>query len=439
MTTNRNQNKAQLASLCHSFADRAELETIEPIGDVALAILRDSGGDMSRAKAQLIESVRAGKHVELRARIIGFRQKDGHPNKNFLRFKSSKLADIAASFARKPFLLNHNKWDQEARQGTIESSEAAALAGGWTGFRMGLHVVKPHGVISILDGTLDMFSIGWDPRGAVICTAHGVDVRSRKSCYWTEGCYPGKLVEIDGASKIAEYEWQTTEGLEVSGVNTPAVSGTKIEEIRTALAAELEIADHEPSRKDPPMRFPLLLAALSVNVAGDLSETDDATLARAAKELADGKLAAEQERDAALERAKTAEKSLADERAKTAKLEATQLDALLESKGYKAGKLIRGKDKDGKSTPSPREPRLRRIFNEDGLSAVEAELAEMPAITGAGRDPILADEDPNPRSVTRGEIPSSVLASTAKQLGLKPEDLEAHHNQLAGRDSGENN
>lgn len=187
------------------------------------------------------------------------------------------------------------------------------------------------------------------------------------------------------------------------------------------------------------MKFPLLLAALTVaNADAELTATDDARLAEAARELASGKLAAEQERDAAIKRAELAEGKRAELEAKLAELETAKVDAVLEA-AYKAGKLIRGKDKDGKSTPSPREVRLRKIAKLDGLSALEAELAEMPVVAPVGRVE-LGDEDPNPRPSVGAAIPSNVLASTAKQLGIKPEELEAHHNILSGRDnSGGNN
>jgi hypothetical protein len=435
----RSDKEAPAAPMfCQSFADAATLESIEPIGDVAAAILRDNAGELTpKAKTALIEAVRAGKHVELRARAITFRQRDGSPNKNHLRFKSSKLGEIAASFVGKPFLVDHAKWSQSARKGTILESEAVPLAGGWVGFRQVLHVVKPDAVISVLDGTLDVFSIGWDPRGQVICTAHEVDVRSRKSCYWTEGCYPGKLVDIDGEKKIAEYEWQSTEGLETSGVNAPAVTGTKIENVKAALAAELgllESPDPEPNERPATMPFPNLSKALALST---LTEADDEKASSVVSELRSELAGATSERDAAIKRAELAEGELKTLRAKVTELEGGRVDAVLEEKGYKAGKLIRGRDENGKPTPSAREVRLRRIAREDGLSQLEAELAEMPVAVPVGRAELEEGVDPNPRA-SSGPLPKTVLASTAKQLGIAPEELEQHANHLSGRARGDN-
>jgi hypothetical protein len=418
-----------------SFAEVATLESIEALGPVAEAALREAGGKLEDARASLIEAVRSGKHVELRVRATVFRQKDGHPNKNFVRFKSSKLADIASSYVGKPFLLNHDKRSQEARMGTIESSELAALPGGWSGFRQTIRVVKPHAVVSVLDGTIDRFSVGWDPSGQVMCTLHKVDVRSRAAC-WRDGCYPGKATEVDGETKIAEYEWQSTEGTESSAVNAPAVSGTKIDNI-AALAEALGLSTPEPE-KDPSMKFPLLLAALGVTIRGDITEDRDAELAEAVGDIKTEVKAAQQERDAAVKRATEladGAKEVTTLRARVAELEGAKVDGVLEG-AYKSGKLIRGKDDKGKPTPSLREKRLRRIATVDGIEALDAELAEMPVVVPVGRVELDAD-DPNPRA-THGSIPASVLASTAKQLGIKPEDLEAHANQLSGRDGGEN-
>lgn len=456
MATNKNPtDPVDIASfLFVSSAERGELEGFEVVGGGAEvnAILRnnDPGVLDSKAKAALIEAVRAGKHVELKVRATTFRQKDGHPNKNALRFKTSQLGNIASSFTGKPFLVDHAKWAQSARKGTILESEGAPLAGGWFGFRQHLHVVKPDAVISVLDGTIDAFSIGWDPRGVVICTAHGVDVRSKQSCYWTEDCYPGKLVEVDGEKKIAEYEWQTTEGLEVSGVNSPAVSGTKIENV-SQLAAELGLTrppNHEP-RNRPMKRFTLLLAALAIPSKrhAELGELDDdkldARLADSVTELRGELTAANEEKAAAIKRAELAEKAsgdVADKLARLAELEAKEIDHALELQGYKAGKLIRAKDKDGKDAASAREPRLRRIAKEDGVPAMLAELAEMPVVVPVGKA-VLREDDPNPRPAALGvgEIAPAALSSVAAQLGLEEKDLVEHHNRLSGRDGGGSN
>ena len=418
-----------IGSMCRSFAELGELEAIEVEGAGA-AILRDSGGVLdAAAKAKLIEAVRGGSHVELSIRAITFRQRDGSPNKNHLRFKRSKLGDIATSFVGKPSLVDHDKHSQSSRIGTITASEAVPLPGGWTGFRQTIRVVKPHAVISVLDGTIDRFSIGWDPRGTVICTVHKVDVRSRASCYWKEDCYPGKSVEVDGKAEIAEYEWQSTEGLETSGVNTPAVTGTKIEDIRTALAAELSLSiepEHSDDyRKDPRMN----LAAMLATVLGANATLSEADLVRGVEDLKSGKLAAEQERDSAIKRAELAESKIAE--AQAAEL-STKVDAIL-ADAYKAGKLLKSRDKvTGAALASPRETFLRRIAKSDGLAALEAELAEYPIVVPVGRV-VLDEVDPSPKA-SSGPLSASVLASTAKQLGLSVDELTTHANTLSGLD-----
>jgi phage head maturation protease len=239
----------------------------EPLISSVLAIT--AGGETLRAgdpaeRNKLIESVRAGKQLPLDVLATTFRQKDGTPNRRFLRFKPGALAAVAKSYVGMPLILDHNAWDQQARIGTITASELVQDAGGQA-FRQTLNIVKPEAVISVLDGTIDRFSIGWSGTGPVHCTVHQLDVRGRGSC----GCWPGDKVLVDGVSKTVEYEFQSAEGTEVSAVNVPAVKGTGISDVRAALAAErdrglLVLPEHRrtsaPSRSPAPTRRPQLEA-----------------------------------------------------------------------------------------------------------------------------------------------------------------------------------
>jgi hypothetical protein len=207
-------------------------------------------------RRELIKKSRAGEHIELTLRARTFRQKDGAPNKSYLRLNPAKLSSIAESFAGKPVLLDHRSWSQEARVGTILDSRAEAQGHGWIAFLQTLQVVKPEAVISVLDGTLDRFSIGWSRLGAVMCTAHKVDVTKRGAC----GCWPGDRVEVDGVKHTVEFEFSDAEGTETSGVNTPAVSGTRIEDVRAALSAEIGL-DLERAAGELRVYSPALVAA----------------------------------------------------------------------------------------------------------------------------------------------------------------------------------
>ena len=224
---------------CRSDALLADLAgKIEVIGWPGGTTLEAApGGDLDRRR-ELITSVRGGQHVELAITARTYRQKDGAPNRRGLRFATAVLGELAASFVGMPLLRDHDAGAQDARIGTVTASELSVDGGtGWASFVQVLQIVKPDAVISVLDGTLDRFSIAWAPTGPVLCSVHGTDLRSRDAC----GCWPLDVVQVDGASHVVEFEFQSAEGTEVSAVNVPAVKGTKIDDVRAALAAELDL------------------------------------------------------------------------------------------------------------------------------------------------------------------------------------------------------
>lgn len=397
---------------------RSEYELVAPETDIVIVgkltadvpeTLKAGAADSSARKRELIKAVRAGEHLELSIRARTFRQKDGRPNKNFLRLNPARLGEIAATFAGQPMLLDHNKWSQRSRVGTITASEAEAQGHGWTAFMQTLQVVKPDAVISVLDGTLDRFSIGWAATGAVLCTAHKVDLRSRNAC----GCWPGDKVALDGVEHIVEYEFQSAEGIETSGVNVPAVSGTRIEDVRAALAAELGI----PKSKGQDMD----LVAILAGILGCAANAPD--VQRAVEVAHRGRLAAEQERDTARTELAEAKKTAL---AAVAKSLATEVNALI-ADAYKAGKLRYGRDDEGKPTPSSKEERLRRIAKEDGVKGLRAELDEMEVVIPLGKRELDANDH---REHAGGEL-SQALVDVAAQLGLDPKDLEAEYSRFA--------
>lgn len=420
------ERSAQRISVC-----RSAFELLAPEQDIV--IVGGPGGTLKANRAldvdkrrEIIKAVRGGDHVELQVRARTFRQRDGSPNKNFLRLNPEKLAEAAASFVNKPMLLDHRSWSQGARVGTILESEAQQQGHGWTAFVQTLHVVKPDAVISVLDGTLDRFSIGWSRNGgAVLCTVHKVDVTKRGSC----GCWPGDVVDVEGAKQTVEFQWQTPEGTEVSGVNDPAVSGTRIEDVRAALAIELNLQRHEQLSEGIVMNLVTTLAAILGCAA------TDAEVSRAAEkiknELADEKrarLAAEQERDTARTERDTAKKTAA---AAVAKSLATQVDGLIEG-AYKAGKLRYGRDDEGKAIPSKREARLRRIAKDDGIDALKAELDDMEVVVPLNKRQL--DDDGSRGGGDSNE--GGALASVAEQLGLDVKDVQAEYDNLYAKQEG---
>jgi hypothetical protein len=407
---------------CRSIGELITLDAVEIIGGPnGLTALLATDPDKDEKRRELISSIRGGKHVELAASAVTFRQRDGSPNANFLRHKPSRLGALAESFKKMPLLVDHAKWAQRSRIGTITKSELADLPHEWSGFRQQLHVVKPDAVISVLDGTLDRFSIGWRPTGPVLCTVHKTDIRSRNSCR----CWPGDRVELDGKEQITEYEYQSAEGVETSAVNVPAVSGTKIEDVRAALAAELNLQLEGPRT----MQFTRLAAILGLVALS--TEADEDRAIRAVEDIKRGKLAAEQERDTARTELKSAIEKTAQLAASTIKV---TVDAMLED-AYRNGKLLYSREGEtGKALPSPREARLRKIAERDGVDALRAELAEMPQIAPVNKK-VLGDNLPEPIKFD-GSLSSSVLESTARQLGLEPKDLEATAAAMYGTKEG---
>lgn len=421
---------ADAATFALDALDGIRVIGIRPeLGDGALSsrlelagALKAGGGKLSdEVRKELITRIRGGEHVELEFSAITYRQKDGFPNRNGLRFKPSKLAKIARSWKNKPALVDHRSWAQGARIGTLVDSELVELGDGWVGFRQTFRVVKPEAVISVLDGTIDRFSIGWAATGPVHCTIHGGPVF--EACR----CWPLDQLEIDGELKIAEYEFTSAEGDETSAVNTPAVSGTKIEDVRAALAASLKQTHERPD----PMAFPRLAAVLSLAA---LTETDDERAASSVEEIKRGKLAAEAERDTYKARALAAEGSLAkadeERKAAEAKLTAREVDTVIES-AYTAGKLIAKRDAAGARIPSKLEEGLRKIGTSLGLEPLKAHVEDLPVVVPLGqrRDELAAAEvaDNAPSS-----IPSPVLASVSAQLGLDAKEVAQNAALAAG-------
>jgi hypothetical protein len=230
------------------------------------------------------------------------------------------------------------------------------------------------------------------------------------------------MVEIDGANHVVEFQWQTPEGTETSGVNDPAVSGTRIEDVRAALAAELGTSRSGENS----MNLVTTLAAILGCAATDVEVTRAAE--KQSRDLAEakrGQLAAEQERDGFKAEVETAKKTAA---AAVAKSLATEVNALIEA-AYKGGKLRYGRDEEGKAIPSKKEARLRRIAKEDGIAGLKVELEEMDAIVPIAKR-TLDDGDPV-REFDAGEF-GSELDKVAAELGLDPKDVQAEYANMIG-------
>ena len=375
-------------------------------------------------RSKLIEAVRSGRHLELEVPAIVFRQQIGKPNKNGLRFSTKSLPKVAASYAGKPMLVDHRSWMQSSRIGTIAASELVDgkldTEPGGAAFRQIFRVVKPEAVISVLDGTIDRFSIGWDATGAVICTAHGTEV-------FTEcDCWPLETVKIDKQSVIVEYEFTQAEGDETSSVNSPAVSGTKIEDVRAALAAQLRKTPK--ARKHRPMAFPKLAAALALTALSD--EGDETRAVVVVQTLT-------MERDTLRTQLAEARTELAT--TKTALADATKsareagISAVIED-AYRSGKLAIKRDEKGKRIAGKVETQLRKHGETLGVDALRDYVAEMPEIVPVGQR-ALADETEEPERMEFAAGDDATLAkefaNVAAQLGVDPKTLAENHAKLS--------
>lgn len=433
------RDRLQRALACASEVVQCELSGIEVFGRASIEGKLDANGKLAtEQRAEVIKAVRAGEHVELAVNARTFRQKAGHPNTRYLRHTDEHLPALAASYVGMPFLLDHRSWDQEARMGTIIESVLHDHGGtGWRSLDQKLRVVKPHGVISVLDGTLDRFSIGWvKGTGDVLCTVHKQSIYGTGAC----NCWPGDVVTVDGKKQVVEWEFTHARGTEVSGVNSPAVfDGTGIHEIRAALCEELGLSDRDlkpDNHQENTMNFTRLAALLGLTSLMSAADEDRALSAIENQKRA--LTAAEQERDtaktalaAAETRAKTAETALAAERETALK---AQVDAIIET-AYRDGKLRMNRDDKGNALASAKEPRLRRIAKQDGLDALRAELAEMDVVVPVGQR-VLNDDTRQPERnapvLVANMPPREILADVAEQLGLKVEDLEANYRVQEG-------
>lgn len=226
MPANR-EDLAQLLGRSASFGNREVLPVLSiRYGDrtVTLAAL-------DKDRLELLGKVRQGEPVELDVEIRAFQQLDGVSNRNFTRFKKGILRRLAKSFKGVPLLRDHDSGSLEARAGTVTASKAVPIEGGLA-FDMSARITAPWAVEAVLAGNLDRFSIGWDFPGldSLECSECKCEVFSECSHF------PGDKLEDGGR---VEFVFTEAEGVEVSAVSVPAVRGTGIEQVRSALNAAL--------------------------------------------------------------------------------------------------------------------------------------------------------------------------------------------------------
>lgn len=376
----------------------------------------------STAKADLLKQLRGGEHVELELEAITFIQRET-PNRNYVRFKAGILAAFAKSFAGQPMLADHNSWELSARGGTIVASKLEHNEDGSKQIRMRLKLVKPWAVEGALDGTLDRFSIGWSRAGVVECSICNESLA--KCDHW-----PGDRV----GDKVCEAVFTAAVGTEVSGVNVPAVVGTRIDSISRLEAIDpgslaYILAEDTTHREPDDMKnLPLLLLALSLPSTASEEDAIAAAQAQADRlKIAEGKLVNVGDRLAVVERETTAR--LAVDRRALIDSSITQLIA--------AGKL---------KPASELEAALRRqggmTTKADGTIEVDVKrdvdvfsasvkdlLAVGASVTPIGAPLLAAKADPKTPPVTEAKAYLAESPESAKWLataGITPEQFEKH-------------
>lgn len=351
--------------------------------------------------------LRAGEVFSLEMEAITYVQRET-PNRNFVRFKPGILASFAKTFAGQPFLRDHGQYRLVDRGGTISASKLEHNDDGTKQIRMRFELVKPWAVEGALDGTIDRFSIGWSRTSTVECSICACDWL--KCAHW-----PGDKMD-DG--RVMELVFTGAEGTETSGVNVPAVLGTRIESIsqltaidRATLADILgdETEPHEVETMDPKILAALGLPATATadDVAREIAARND----RLTLETA---------------RASTAATQLQTLQTEATSREAAQRTATVNDSIQRltaAGKLKPGSDVEGA---------LRRTADRD-LATFTALVADMLSsgvqLTPVGQPLPTLQRDPAPQPMTG---PKAMLAerpdlrSWLKSAGITEEQFEKH-------------
>lgn len=409
-------DKQKIPSVCRSdFEVGGFLGSMLVDGFAGLTELKAADPDAKLRRGELIEAVRAGKHIALNVTARTFRQSP-KSNRNYLRL-AGNLADGAKTFKGMPFLIDHDTYSVGSRMGTISSSALVQETQDRIAFEQSLEVVDPDGVIRVLDGRIDRFSIGWFREGQVNCSAHGDNIRE---C----GCWPGESVKVEGKMKTCEYVFTAWSGKETSGVNVPAVQHTNIEDIRAALAAELQLPQR---KKENRMNWQRLAAALGLTLIDENSEGPALAAVEALSRRASG---AEQERDEARRQLAAVQAQLTAAQAGVAAAGKVRIDALIQG-ALAAGKLKVQRNEKGEVVQSAREQRLRRIAAEaNGIAQLEAEIAELDVIVPVGRRVAEGAREPEkaPALQVSDESLQVEMQIVADQLGLKVEDMVEFHN-----------
>ncbi|OGN74185.1 MAG: hypothetical protein A2X25_14435 [Chloroflexi bacterium GWB2_49_20] len=179
-------------------------------------ILGFQNGGIEGGKADMLSKIESGEIDHLDFQAVVFK---GGKNRNFYRFPDAEMSSFAATYEGRPFLRNHDEYDIDARDGTILRSF----------YLMGelcqdIRLTTRKGMISLLEGQIDRFSIGWffDKVTCSVCT------QDFRTCHH----WPGREYTVSHdnvqTNVLCEVIFSGLSGKETSAVNVPAVEGTSI-------------------------------------------------------------------------------------------------------------------------------------------------------------------------------------------------------------------
>lgn len=184
-------------------------------------------------------------HVALDLNILGYEQRPGVRNRKSVRFADKSLPAMAKSSVGRPFIRDHMQGDSTARSGTITSATATSSSGSaeiW----MGVSLTEPAAVERALRELMGPVSIGVNPTGPINCTICDAEILSTSKCL-LEFHLPGTETD-DG---VVEWEYTSSEIVELSECLVPAVAGAGIESIRDTLRASLSAAGFSTNPSAP--------------------------------------------------------------------------------------------------------------------------------------------------------------------------------------------
>lgn len=345
----------------------------------ALRATSSGGSELAQAqREELLQKLHAGERLpSLTFDAVTFIQTP-KPNRNYSRLSPAALQKLARTMVGKPFLRDHGQDELAARGGTIVSTTLEKVDETTYELHQQVEAVKPWAQEGLLDGTISMFSIGWsrniptDP----VCTVCNNSIFSFECMH-----FPGDEVELNSGRKIiCELLYTDVDGVEVSAVNSPAVRGTGIEQIRLALS------EHRAGTHERKSAMLTVLTALVPILGCKEDETSVIEAVRALKAKHDAAVAAHVEA--------TTELAAAHKRLETLETEgrAKELEQLIES-AYQEGKFLPARDAAGARVQSELEKAFRAMAA-GSFDGARAWLKMLPAVGPQGRK--LASTDPAP-------------------------------------------